>query len=1201
VKFLLNLRAFAPALILTLLFSAILPSVALADEGDPPPTEEPAPPPADEGVSEGGSEANVSNDEIAYDNSEQATAISEETSLDSAEETPVESADLAEVLDAIPQGTEVILVDENGDALSLASEDAVEALYSGDPMWCPASVAIPIEGPLGPWAGGCSPSFAKFNGIGGLLEWLDSEDPGVAGIIWIEGSYDSSLLSDGDVNIDPILGGFPLTGAVNLTLKGGWNGCNPTCVGTIDTTNPSEFNGSLSIVNWAANVTLSDILVTGADTNPNGAVYLGVEVPALYVQTSGNITLTRVESSENQGGADEMSGAFLNPTGAGVVTVTESRFNNNDNHGLIIYSIISANSVTLKNVTANENDSADGVLIANNWGIIAKPVAVTNSSFNQNGLNGLSVLSRGAVTLANISAALNGESGVTINNCDGIPTCFGIGPVKVNGFNNFSDNSGTGLFVKSNGAITVNQTVANDNGENGVYLENAFASLPQNVTILGFLTAQSNAFEGLDVLSNGAVAAANLTMGDNGYQGAQIINTNAITPKPVTLTGTNFFIDNGYEGLYVSSPGAITVNNITALRNGFIGGDVYGSGIYLFNAITPSVQQNVIVNGTNVFNSNYTNGLRILSYGSVTLNALTANNNGEGIDDSSGNGVIIANEGGSAIKPVLIKGNNRFNLNDGFGLYVLSDGAVTLNNLTANENGANGVGVENYAPLTYKGNVYLTGVNNFAHNAGYGLEVRSDGAISVSKVTANWNGSTGVYLENTAAPSPQNISILGFLTAGNNSGSGLIANSIGAILAANITALDNTWEGGYLFNGDSPSPKAVSITGLNVFTYNGLDGLEIQSNGVVTVSNVTASGNVWSGLIIFNRDTSTVQQNVTLSGLNVMNGNGQTGVDIDSYGAVTLSNVTANLNGNPSPGDGYGDGANIENSGGLYAKPVLLTGINTFNGNDEDGLEIVSDGAITVYKVNASYNGNNGNSGAELDNQVSELVQSKVTIVGYGVFEWNGGAGLVVTSNGAILTNNLNASHNLGNGANLFTIGITAPQTVTLNGTNNFGFNDGTGLLVNSDGSIKVNNLTASNNSWTGADLDNYTNWFNNPGGPFASFGSITLSGFGYFTDNAYGDGLIVQSNGSVSLARVMADSNGNDIGDFGIVIQATGNIILVCSTAFDNFGGGLWVRDAASGQYMGILTLKGFYASFNNPGYDEDIGTTIPIRTICP
>src|SRR5688572_24476176 len=104
-------------LILALVASAVSTGPALADEGTPPATDTPS----------------------------TETPPTEET-----------SPPVAEILAAVPEGTDVIVIDEEGETAPLATQEAAETIVHGDPLWCPAGVAPK------PGLGGCSPSFTGF-------------------------------------------------------------------------------------------------------------------------------------------------------------------------------------------------------------------------------------------------------------------------------------------------------------------------------------------------------------------------------------------------------------------------------------------------------------------------------------------------------------------------------------------------------------------------------------------------------------------------------------------------------------------------------------------------------------------------------------------------------------------------------------------------------------------------------------------------------------------------------------------------------------------------------------------------------------------------------------------------------------------------------------------------------------------------------
>jgi len=85
-------------------------------------------------------------------------------------------------------------------------------------------------------------------------------------------------------------------------------------------------------------------------------------------------------------------------------------------------------------------------------------------------------------------------------------------------------------------------------------------------------------------------------------------------------------------------------------------------------------------------------------------------------------------------------GNNRY-----AGLSVYANGAVTLDEVRASDNGKDGVGIENNEYSIQPVTVKRTSVNGNSYN---GLQVNSKGLITLDKVTATYNGDYGAYLSN---------------------------------------------------------------------------------------------------------------------------------------------------------------------------------------------------------------------------------------------------------------------------------------------------------------------------------------------------------------------------------------------------------------------------------------------------------------------
>jgi hypothetical protein len=528
---------------------------------------------------------------------------------------PPSDVTIADALAQIPEGTEVVVINTEGENIPLATQEAVDAIVVADPTWCPTGVA--------PGGAGCSINY-------GSLQLLVADvgtglNPTANGVIWI-----STVLPDASVSPIVINGGTPGAFATwsnfSLTLKGGW-----TEVGsTINTLDPSELNVSLSIINWNADIALSDILVTGVT---------GSGTTALNIATSKKVTLTGIHVNGNAGNGANLDNCVWNIdhcNGTSDVVVTASTFNNNANgDGLNVFS---GGTITISSVTANGNNAVggSGATLNNLYATTAKNVVLTSGTleFNGNGDTGLVVWSKGSITLKDITANTNGTDGAYLDNLGGTAA------VTLTGTNVFSENANGGLVVWSKGAIAASNLIANSNHTQwGASLNNAGATTAQPVTLTGTNEFKFNA-GGLRILSNGAITLNNITATNtSAYNGVWLVNDTSTVGSNVTLTGANTFNDNYYGGIDVYSKGSIALSNVTANNNGH--GALFGFGAFLDNhtAATPKAVT-ISVSGGNPdsnFNDNFSGGLEIRSLGAISVSGVSANNN------SGGNGVTLKN------------------------------------------------------------------------------------------------------------------------------------------------------------------------------------------------------------------------------------------------------------------------------------------------------------------------------------------------------------------------------------------------------------------------------------------------------------------------------------------------------------------------------------------------------------------------------
>jgi hypothetical protein len=162
-----------------------------------PPTEEPAVvteevPPTEAAPAEAIPTESPVTEETSTEASTEETSTVEESLSETPvlEEVAVEDLVLqeeapGEVLAQVPNGTEVVVVNETGQVVPLVSTEAAEILVTGDPIWCPATVLTPVSG-----GSGCSPAFASMQEV---ITYLTNNPKNQAGVIWIAKEYDSSV------------------------------------------------------------------------------------------------------------------------------------------------------------------------------------------------------------------------------------------------------------------------------------------------------------------------------------------------------------------------------------------------------------------------------------------------------------------------------------------------------------------------------------------------------------------------------------------------------------------------------------------------------------------------------------------------------------------------------------------------------------------------------------------------------------------------------------------------------------------------------------------------------------------------------------------------------------------------------------------------------------------------------------------------
>ncbi len=155
----------------------------------------------------------------------EATSLPEDPTASPAPtvETPTPAAseepEVEVVLSSAVSNTDIVVLDEQGQAMALGSQEAANALVTSDPVWCPEHVTLPTPG-----ENGCS---ARYASIAELLAAMQANPLAFSqnGTIFIEqttgaGFTTPLVLDDSSSSLGSA---YSTLNIYNLTVQGGWN------------------------------------------------------------------------------------------------------------------------------------------------------------------------------------------------------------------------------------------------------------------------------------------------------------------------------------------------------------------------------------------------------------------------------------------------------------------------------------------------------------------------------------------------------------------------------------------------------------------------------------------------------------------------------------------------------------------------------------------------------------------------------------------------------------------------------------------------------------------------------------------------------------------------------------------------------------------------------------------------------------------
>ena len=310
------------------------------------------------------------------------TATPEETLEPPApEENTDEGPSTTSLLSELPDSTDVVILDENGESVPLVTMEANDIVQTADPMWCPAGSQ--------PNDSGCI-SYAT---IGDLITDM-ANNPGnfdQDAVIFFEkpaGGFTNSFVLD-----EASLGtsSYDIIKNNNLTLTGGWaGGASTTISGQTDFTGAFLQIGS-STNPWIGDVTISRFAIQNVSTSDGLAVYTSSGDISV-----GNVAVTGQTSNYN---------AAILESDSGNITVTNNSFfdgnNSPGNQSQGVSARSSTGTIDISDTTFRDSAGAN-----NNGATLSAPIVTLNNVIAQrNTGNGISISGADQVTLNNVIAA----------------------------------------------------------------------------------------------------------------------------------------------------------------------------------------------------------------------------------------------------------------------------------------------------------------------------------------------------------------------------------------------------------------------------------------------------------------------------------------------------------------------------------------------------------------------------------------------------------------------------------------------------------------------------------------------------------------------------------------------------------------------------------------------------------------------------
>jgi len=996
------------------------------------------------------------------------------------------------------------------------------------------------------------------------------------------GAGSSTTTIAGNVTIHQNAGGFTLSG---FTIEGGLS--ITESVGTL-TLEDLDVSGSdmdgIYVHNQSGNVNVTNskssgndaygayiyheetkgsVTITNSEFNDNGSTLNDFYDVGLYIETSGKVTLEGVSASGNLGrGIEIFDFSALTINYAAANYNHEPYFVDGKGEGIYAFTDNTA-TVKLENIQANYN-ADDGIYISTNGNVTAENIEaqfntirtgsisvlemvgeylsadVEYDEWRFEGINGQDVTVTletfggpldfdPLVRLYDSSYTLLGEDDnsmgdeenwnatldytlpadgtyyVRVYRANGTASSrYEMGINYNNTFENYYELGGSGFSFRTwdgKGKIKIQNSFFNENADDGLNISS------RNSVTISTITSTNNGYDGIYVNKSGGDwdcpeggGACTLL----GYSGAGTVTITS--PKSTGWLTANSVSGNGGAGIYVFSRGNVSVYNVDAFSNGSGGlnlntclGDYYTGFCQGSGNISVGVS---IPNWVNYVGENSGIGIKIDSAGSVSLSSTQANYNGmKGVHVDAlstialkdmevfhnyDTGAFLSTLASLRARNVTVT-DSTFHNNDGTGLIIRTQGNINLKGVSADDNLSPISGTLDSVPISVYDQIYYGNTTEIYYFYGYG----------------------GMWLDILL----ESDDFDAFLELKNNVGEHIILN-------------DNSGGG-----TDARIIYALPYTGWFQIEVSYV-GTEEFGDYILSVNDADHTVKMYPGSGV---ELDTTYGSGDIKVYSTKSTPALTFHDNDNYGFYAVSNGKVSLDG-VSANKNYRSGLHIEALKNVEVKDKSKYPTAAFNENGRYGIYVHTLGSITLYSVSASDNIING---ADLENCAYDLDLLECTGNGnitvsmrkhnLAEFSNNGGYGIKAEASRNISIYNASADENGLSG--LFLQNFLGTGKIYIQNKNKvpdstFNENGGYGILAKSDNYIKLHNVSASSNLYSGAYLDNCRESFGlcfGNGAISITSNKNVLSAF----DNNEEHGILAYSINSLVLTNITANSNG--------------------------------------------------------------------------